>query len=233
MTRMLASLKQAPLVVVGVVALAACGSGWAVAATAGSPLIRACANKRTGALRLGTRCRRNERRVTWNQIGPRGATGPRGRSGAVGRTGGTGATGATGAAGAQGPSGPGAHSFTTSVSAGSGEVLLTQLTNGVTVTGVCETTTVALAIKGVAFLTMSGTSAEGATLASADQNAPGTNEVSDSSSVDYDVIAFGNEAVLPPSGPLPPGWSGNARIDVHGEHTGTGCDFSGLTIPSS
>lgn len=233
MTRMLASLRHWPVVAAGLLGLAAGGSGWAVAATAGSPVIRACANKRTGALRLARRCRHNERRVTWNQVGPQGPAGPRGRTGLTGRTGAAGAPGATGAIGAQGAPGPGASSFAAGASAGSGEVVLTRLTNGVTVSGICEAATVSLTIKGVVALVMSGTSAEGAaSLKVADQNGPGANKIANESSVDYDAIAFGNVGVLPPS-PLPAGWGGNARIDVHGERSGTACSFRGMAIPSS
>jgi len=107
-----------------------------------------------------------------------------------------------------------------------------RLTNGVTVTGICEPTTVALTIRGITSLFMSGTLAQGSSLASADQSGPGTNEAIDASSVDYDVIAYGNGGVTPPPPPLPAGWSGNARIDVHGERNGTTCSFRGMTIPS-
>jgi hypothetical protein len=83
--------------------LAACG-GLAVAATPSSPAkIRACANKKTGALRLASKCRHSERSVSWNQIGPQGPQGLRGLNGARGLTG---ATGATGFPGLQGPAGP-------------------------------------------------------------------------------------------------------------------------------
>jgi hypothetical protein len=69
--------------------LAACG-GIAVAATSSGQVIRACANKKTGALRLASKCRRSERSVSWNKEGvpgPRGVTGATGAPGAVGAAG--------------------------------------------------------------------------------------------------------------------------------------------------
>jgi hypothetical protein len=88
---------------IAVVALIAACSGLAAAATSSSPVIRACANKRTGALRLASKCRRSERSISWNKPG---AQGPRGL---------TGATGATGGAGQAGPQGPGAKQIVSSV----------------------------------------------------------------------------------------------------------------------
>jgi hypothetical protein len=88
--------------------LAACG-GLAVAATSSTPIIRACTNKRTGALRVARKCHRNERGLTWNVTGPVGLQGPRGftgRTGAAGATGTPGATGGTGPKGAAGTSAP-------------------------------------------------------------------------------------------------------------------------------
>jgi hypothetical protein len=73
-----------------------CGvSGYAIAQTgsAAAKPVRACAAKAGGALRLGKRCHKNERRVSWAAKGPGGLTGP------------TGGTGATGADGVQGPAG--------------------------------------------------------------------------------------------------------------------------------
>jgi hypothetical protein len=103
MTRRLSFLVPSPAVAVAFAALLAACGGVAVAATSSSPVIRACANKRTGALRLANRCRRSERRVSWNQTGPQGTAGVRGARGA---TGATGAAGAAGTAGAQGNPGP-------------------------------------------------------------------------------------------------------------------------------
>ena len=63
-------------------------------ANANSTTIVACANKKTGALRIAYKaCSKKENNVTW------GVTGPQGATGATGATGGTGPQGATGVAG--------------------------------------------------------------------------------------------------------------------------------------
>jgi len=98
----------AALAVAGVLALAAAG----YAASTGAGTIHACAGRHGGALRLAGRCRRGERAVSWQTLGPQGARGPTGPAGAAGATGPAGAagpagaTGATGPAGATGPRGP-------------------------------------------------------------------------------------------------------------------------------
>jgi hypothetical protein len=78
---------------------AACG-GFALAATTVGPVIRACADKKSGALRLGTKCGRGESSVSWNRVGPQG------KRGATGLQGPQGAEGPAGTAGAAGPQGP-------------------------------------------------------------------------------------------------------------------------------
>lgn len=73
----------------------------------------------SGVLALGTlynvtvngtpHCKSGDQLITWNQVGPTGATGPIGQTGATGATGLTGATGQTGQTGATGQAGaPGA-----------------------------------------------------------------------------------------------------------------------------
>ncbi len=95
-----------PFLAVAAACLLAVGAGWAIAAsTTSSATIRACASKSTGVLRLAARCKKSERRVSWNTVGPRGLRGLRGIQGATGATG-AGATGATGAKGDTGPPGP-------------------------------------------------------------------------------------------------------------------------------
>jgi hypothetical protein len=72
-------------------------------------LVRACANKRTGALRIAARCKRNEHRVVWNirgLQGPQGAQGVAGPAGTVGPNGAQGPKGDAGSKGEQGPAGP-------------------------------------------------------------------------------------------------------------------------------
>jgi hypothetical protein len=100
MLRKLSCLKPSPAMAVALIALLAASTGWAIAATANDPVIRACANKKTGALRLASKCKRKERALLWNQRGPEGR---RGRAGATGSRGATGATGATGPQGNPGP----------------------------------------------------------------------------------------------------------------------------------
>src|ERR1700759_1568713 len=84
------------------VAAAAIGAGGLAFAAAGGRVLNACANKKSGALRLATKCKKHERSVSWNVAGPRGLEGPQGATGSQGAPG---AKGDTGAAGAQGPQG--------------------------------------------------------------------------------------------------------------------------------
>ena len=67
--------------------------------------ISACANKRTGVMRVASVCKKTEYSVVLRQeglgtVGPTGDRGPTGLTGARGATGATGATGTTGAVGA-------------------------------------------------------------------------------------------------------------------------------------
>jgi hypothetical protein len=95
---------------VALMALVAASGGLAVAATStGGPVIRACTNKKTGALRLASKCSRSERAIRWNQTGPQGPAGPNGAGGPKG------ANGTTGEAGQAGPQGPGAQRIMSSV----------------------------------------------------------------------------------------------------------------------
>jgi hypothetical protein len=93
---------------IGAAALLLCGlSGYAIAqsGTATPKTVKACAKKKGGALRLGKKCRKGERRVTWAVQGPRGLTGPSGPSGPAGARGVAGADGAPGIAGSNGADG--------------------------------------------------------------------------------------------------------------------------------
>lgn len=97
------SRARVPLLTVAAACLLAVGGGWAIAAsTTSSATIRACANNSTGVLRLAASCKRGERPVSWNTVGPRGRRGLQGIQGAKGATG---STGSAGPAGAQGPKG--------------------------------------------------------------------------------------------------------------------------------
>jgi len=90
-------LRIGPLVAVTALVLAA-GGGWALAASKGSA-IHACANKKSGALRVAGKCRKREHGLTWNIRGPAGSRGLQGAAGAIGPQ---------GPAGSTGPQGPGA-----------------------------------------------------------------------------------------------------------------------------
>jgi len=83
-----------------VVAALGAGSIAAGATGGGNPVIRACANKKTGALRLlGIRgkCARSERSVAWNRTGPQGAPGKNGTNGTNGSNGTNGMNGSAAA----------------------------------------------------------------------------------------------------------------------------------------
>jgi hypothetical protein len=70
------------IAVIGTGAVSLAMFGGVTAATAASHAsIKACANKKTGELRLARTCHHNEKRVTWAAQGPRGAKGARGPAG--------------------------------------------------------------------------------------------------------------------------------------------------------
>jgi hypothetical protein len=81
---------------VGVVTTAASVGAVSYVDASGSSTIQACADKRTGVMRLISRgsCKRTETKVSWNVQGPQGLPGP---TGARGETGATGAKGESGA----------------------------------------------------------------------------------------------------------------------------------------
>lgn len=75
-------------------------------------MITNCYHKRTGDLRVlvrGKKCRKNERMIVFNVVGPTGATGATGPAGATGAMGATGPAGPTGATGSTGPTGAGSE----------------------------------------------------------------------------------------------------------------------------
>jgi hypothetical protein len=88
------------VVALGMFALLVVGGGYALASDGGT--IHACVKKRSHTLYTG-RCKTGDKRLSWNQVGPRG---PKGATGAQGPKGTTGAAGPKGATGAQGPAGP-------------------------------------------------------------------------------------------------------------------------------
>jgi hypothetical protein len=93
------------------------GGAWAVSAIpAADGVIYGCVHKKTGSLRVvkkGKRCKKRERKISWNASGQaggqgaRGDTGSQGSPGVSGSAGTPGAAGAVGATGATGPAGPG------------------------------------------------------------------------------------------------------------------------------
>lgn len=210
MTRRFSLLVRSPAAVVAAAVLLAGSAGWALAASSSNPVIRACANRKTGALRLGSRCHRNERHVSWNQIGPQGLRGLRGASGSRG------ATGATGGTGAQGLPGPGATSFTASLASG-GKGPVATVGNGVTVTGGCQVAGVELRlVAGSSHLQASGTASNGSTVKPFDFNEVTESEVvTGPITADVDVIARDSTA------------GKFARIDAHAQQ-GPPCTFWGV-----
>jgi hypothetical protein len=105
------SVRIASAVLVALL-IAVCAGG----ASADAATIRACAKKKTGAMRLvakGKRCKASERKLTWNAKGPAGAPGQPGAAGAQGPA------GTKGDVGAQGPQGqPGDGGFLGSAAGG-------------------------------------------------------------------------------------------------------------------
>jgi len=75
-------------------------------AVASGSTVVACANKKTGALRIAyKKCTRKENSISWGQTGAQGAAGPAGAQGPAGPAGAQGPAGAVGAQGAVGTQG--------------------------------------------------------------------------------------------------------------------------------
>jgi hypothetical protein len=233
MARRLSSLTRSPAMALAFLMLLATTGALAVAASSSNPVIRACANKKTGALRIANRCRRNERRISWNQTGPQGASGLRGFTGPKGSTGArgsTGVTGATGAAGPEGPSGPGARTFTTTVAQETSGVTVANLGNGAIVKASCngslKTVELDLETPSGEHAQVSGTYSQGAAPGSVgiDNNASG--KLLSGTSADFDGLARDSTT----GGKF-------AHVDVHGQFVavpaGAPCDVWGMILPSS
>ncbi len=92
MIRFVRSGSWVGYVLVAAIATVAAGGGFAFAASSAGTL-HACANKKTGALRLASKCKKSEKKVSWNVRGARGVAGPAGAAGLAGATGSAGATG--------------------------------------------------------------------------------------------------------------------------------------------
>jgi hypothetical protein len=97
--------------VAATLALVLAMSGGALAASGGfssGGTLKACANEE-GVIRLlkaGKSCKKGQKAVSWNEVGPAGAKGAAGSAGSAGPTGATGPAGAKGADGAKGKEGP-------------------------------------------------------------------------------------------------------------------------------
>jgi hypothetical protein len=100
-------LRRAAGITFGMIALVVAATGGALAASGvGSQTITACVNTHGGSLYKAKSCKKHDKRLTWNKLGPRGPQGPVGAQGPRGLQG---VPGSQGAAGQQGPAGPGAR----------------------------------------------------------------------------------------------------------------------------
>lgn len=106
MRRKWSFLIPSPALGVAVAGLVIACGGVAYAATSkSSGVIQGCANKKNGALRLASKCRKGEQSVRWGVQGPEGLSGPAGPSGVQGAVGPQGVRGVTGGPGSAGLSG--------------------------------------------------------------------------------------------------------------------------------
>ena len=95
------------LLALGIATGSILGATGAIYAAPSTATIKACVNKKTGAIRLPAKgkCSKAERSLSWNVIGRSGAQGLQGSTGPVGPQGLQGVTGNTGTQGAIGPQG--------------------------------------------------------------------------------------------------------------------------------
>ena len=79
----------------GVVITAASVGAVSFANAAGDVTIKTCANKKTGAMRYITKgsCKKTEKSLSWNQMGPQGLPGAVGAAGTKGEPGSNGTNG--------------------------------------------------------------------------------------------------------------------------------------------
>lgn len=90
--------RVSPSMVVALIAVVVAATGGAYAASkTNSKTIGACVNHRGGAVYVAKKCRRRDKRLTWNTTGPRGPAGAPGTPGTQGTQ---------GAQGLPGPAGP-------------------------------------------------------------------------------------------------------------------------------
>lgn len=88
--------RRGSMVATGLVAGALLGGGGYALAASSAKTIHGCVSNKTHVLTVQKRCAKETKALSWNQVGPRGATG---KAGAIGKTGATGATGPQGPAG--------------------------------------------------------------------------------------------------------------------------------------
>jgi hypothetical protein len=224
MRHRLSFLTPSPAMAVAFAALLAACTGLAVAAGSSGQVIHACANKKTGALRIAntSKCRHGELPVRWNLTGPQGARGP---AGANGTNGATGQQGTEGLQGKEGPQGPGATSFSTTLPQGNSNATLITLGNGLKVGGTCTNgpANVAVVVETVGLtstLQASGTGTNTGGVFMADANLEPVVGANDTKRVDLDVIARDSNI------------GKFVRIDVHGEF-GVPCTYWGMVTPSN
>jgi hypothetical protein len=211
----------------------ALGGGAYAATTIPGPggVIHGCYKDRGGNLRLvaaDRKCARHEASIAFSEQGPRGPMGPRGAAGKTvrgnpGATGSPGAIGETGPNGGTGPAGPGASSFTTTVSEGSGPATLATPEPGLTVTGEClsgNEVALRIATTGSGALTVTGTQTKNHALGTVEDAGVKAVEVQTPIEAAFDVIANDH-----PGGKF-------TRIDVDGLFAST-CHFVGMVIPST
>jgi hypothetical protein len=153
MRRLLAA-RSTPAAVVGILVLLIAGGGYAIASGSGSGKISACVHKRTHALYAG-RCKKGDKKLTWNKVGPIGPKGNTGPQGAQGLTGVQGLAGVQGLTGQTGPQGPGATKLVYDATGSASPPTTTIGTMGpYTVNGICtqagSTTTLDIKLTGPA-----------------------------------------------------------------------------------
>lgn len=228
MRRVLSRLIPSPALGVAVVALVLAAGGITYAATSGEGVIRACANKRTGALRVASRCKRNERRVSWSIVGPQGLRGQKGNTGNTGARGFTGAPGAAGAPGSagkegpQGTAGPGATTFTGSIVNNGPNATLATLKNGVSIVGSCAgEVTVHLVTAPSGTLQTSGVATKSEKVLETFETTVGTERTLSATG----AINFAGLVRDSAVGKF-------AHLDIHGQF-GPSCTYWGMEIPSS
>jgi hypothetical protein len=100
MKRLLAA-RATPAAAVAIIAMLAAGGGYAIASSSGT--ITVCVSHKGGALYKASKCKKHDKKLSWNQAGPKGATGATGATGPQGPQGVQGAKGATGDTGPAGP----------------------------------------------------------------------------------------------------------------------------------